>query len=197
MRRALSYTEPVKPKGPGIASTHRAQTGAFASLLDQILRDRDALDGLAFAYTELPIDERPALIQAVVQDAANPTRALLALLAVEEDQALCRRLASLVGKHGQLAQSAYLRGGEGHGEASLVQWVAGASAEALKVAWKDNRLEQIEIEARPDLDALAREASVSVAEAVDTLAPLVWRHVRAGGRLPDGAERFAAFFSVS
>ena len=36
-----------------------------------------------------------------------------------------------------------------------------------------------------------------ITEAVDTLAPLVWRHVRAGGRLPDGAERFAAFFSVS
>ena len=192
----MRYTGPVKGKGPGIVSTNRSRAGSFASLLDQVLRDPDALDGLVFAYSELPLDERWALIHAVVQDSANPTRALMALLAVEEDYALCRRLAALVGEHGRLEQTAYLRTGEGRGEASLVQWVAGTSAEALKVSWKDNRIEHIEIEARPDLDALASEWTVPVAEAVDTLAPLVWRHVRAGGRLPDGAERFAAFFSA-
>ncbi|NNE17845.1 MAG: hypothetical protein HKN10_05130 [Myxococcales bacterium] len=41
----------------------------------------------------------------------------------------------------------------------------------------------------------ATAPAVSVSEAVETLAPLLWQYIRAGGRLPDGVERFASFFS--
>ena len=61
----------VKATRPGIASTNRRRSGSFASLLDQVLRDESALDGLAFAYAELPEPERPALAHAVVQDATE------------------------------------------------------------------------------------------------------------------------------
>ena len=44
------------------------------------------------------------------------------------------------------------------------------------------------------LDARARPVAVS--DAVETLAPLVWRHIRSGGALPDGVQRFAGFFSI-
>jgi hypothetical protein len=42
----------------------------------------------------------------------------------------------------------------------------------------------------------AAVARVAVADAAETLAPLVWRHIRSGGELPDGVERFAGFFSA-
>jgi hypothetical protein len=45
-----------------------------------------------------------------------------------------------------------------------------------------------------EIDSAA--AAVAVANAVETLAPLVWRHIRSGGALPDGVERFAGFFSA-
>jgi hypothetical protein len=41
----------------------------------------------------------------------------------------------------------------------------------------------------------ATAPAVSVSVAVETLAPLLWQHIRAGGRLPEGIERFAGFFS--
>ncbi len=193
----MRYTVAVTPKRPGIVSANRPRTGSFASLLDQLLDDPDALDGLAFSYGELPVHERPALIRAVLQDAADPTQALMAMLAVEDEPGLCRRLAGLIGKHGRFEQRAYLRGDAHQGQASLVQSISGTSPEALKVSWKDSEIDEIGIEARLDLDVLGTEPAVSVAEVVDRLAPLLWRHLRGGGHLPRGAERFAGFFSMT
>ena len=68
----------MKPARPGIADTDRPRLGSFASLLDQARHDDGALDGLAFAYTEVGNPERRALIHAVLQDAADPTDALIA-----------------------------------------------------------------------------------------------------------------------
>jgi len=38
--------------------------------------------------------------------------------------------------------------------------------------------------------------AVSVQEAVEEIAPRIWRHVRRGGSVPEGADRFAGFFSL-
>ncbi len=194
-RRALRYRGPVKPTRPGIASADRRRRGPFSSLLDQILHDQTALDGLAFAYAELAAPERDALVRAVLQDAADPTRALAALLAVEEEPRARQRLAALIQRHGRVEQTAFLAGTRVNGEARLLQSLPSLDPESLRVTWKGSKIEAIEIESPygPTMEATAPAVSVSVA--VETLTPLLWQHIRAGGRLPEGVERFAGFFS--
>lgn len=193
---ALGYSPAMKLARPGIADTDRPRLGSFASLLDQARHDDGALDGLAFAYTELRGPERRALIHAVLQDAANPTDALIAFIAVEEDPKLRRRLAALVSKGGHVDRFAVLEGTETEGEACLVQSLHGLDTEALRVTWKESKIESIEIESRRALKLEGLETEVAPVKAVETLAPLVWKHIRSGGELPDGVERFAGFFSV-
>jgi hypothetical protein len=142
--------------------------GSFASLLDQARHDDGALDGLAFAYTELRGPERRALIHAVL----------------------------LVSKGGHVDRFAVLEGTETEGEACLVQSLHGLDTEALRVTWKESKIESIEIESRRALKLEGLETEVAPVKAVETLAPLVWKHIRSGGELPDGVERFAGFFSV-
>jgi len=170
--------------------------GSFASLIDQVLEDDDALDGLAFAYAELGEPERRGLAHAVLQDAGNPTQALVAFLAVEENPRLRQRLAGLISKHGCIDQCAFLEGTEAQGAARLMQSLPGLEPESLRITWKDSKIASIEIESRKSLRNDASLLAVSVAEAMQTLAPIVWRHIRSGGELPDGVERFAGFFSV-
>ncbi len=170
--------------------------GSFASLIDQILDDESALDGLAFAYEGLREPERRALARAVLQDAGDPTQALVALLTVEENPRLRQRLAGLISRHGRIDQSASLEGTETQGEARLMQSLPGLKPESLRIAWKESKIQSIEIESPKDLKNEASATMVTLAAAVDTLAPLVWRHIRAGGELPDGVERFAGFFSA-
>lgn len=196
----LRYSGPVKPPSPGIASADRPRRGPFASLLDQILHDRTALDGLAFAYAELAAPERHALVRAVLQDAAKPTGALAALLAVEEEPSARQRLAGLIQRHGGVEQTAFLTGTETQGEARLLQSLPSLGPESLRIAWKASKVESIEIESKRDLkmDNLKMDntaPAVPVSEAVEALAPLLWQHIRAGGQLPEGIERFAGFFS--
>jgi hypothetical protein len=186
----------MKLARPGIADTDRPRLGSFASLLDQARHDDDALDGLAFAYTELGGPERKALIHAVLQDAADPTDALIAFIEVEEDPRLRQRLAALVSRHGHMDRSAVLAGTETEGEACLLQSLHGLDTEALRITWKDSKIENIEIESRRDLEVEGPESKVATAKAVEILAPLMWRRIQSGGDLPDGVERFAGFFSV-
>ena len=186
----------MKRSRPGIASADRPRRGPFASLLDQILRDRTALDGLAFAYAGLAASERHALVRAVLQDAADPTRALGVLLAVEEEPRARQRLAGLLGRHGRVQQSAFLTGSDAHGEARLLQSLPSLEPELMSIAWKESKIESIQINSPSDFKADDTVPTVPVSEAVETLAPLLWRHIRAGRQLPEGVERFAAFFSL-
>ncbi|MDH3653982.1 MAG: hypothetical protein OEN21_06925 [Myxococcales bacterium] len=185
----------MRPTRPGIASADRPRRGPFASLLDQILHDRTALDGLAFAYAELALPERHALVRAVLQDAADPTRALAALLAVEEEPSAQQRLARLIQRHGRVEQSAFLTGTEAQGEARLLQSLPSLDPESLCIAWKESKIKSIEIESRRDFKIDDAALAVTVSEAAETLAPLLWQHIRSGGQLPEGVERFAGFFS--
>ena len=155
------------------------------------------MDGLAFAYAELAAPERHALVRAVLQDADDPTRALAALLAVEEEPGAQQRLAGLIRRHGRLRQAAFLTGTEAQGEARLLQSLPSLDPESLRIAWKESKIESIEIESKCDLKFDDAAPTVTVSEAVETLAPLLWQHIRAGGQLPEGVERFAGFFSVA
>jgi len=186
----------VRPARPGIASANRPRLGSFASLLDQILHDENALDGLAFAYTELAEPDRQALVRAVLQDAADPTQALAALLAVEEGPRAKQRLAGLISKLGRIEQSAFLEGNESQGQARLLQILPRLKLESLLITWNEGKINSIEIKSRINSRNSDSSLAVSVAEAVETLAPLLWRHIHAGGELPEGVERFAGFFSL-
>ena len=186
----------MTPARPGIASANRRRLGPFASLLDQILHDENALDGLAFAYTELAEPDRQALVRAVLQDAADPTQALAALLAVEEEPRAQQRLAGLICKHGRIERSAFLEGNESKGQARLLQILPRLKPESLSITWTQRRIKSIEIKSRIDPNNGNSSLAVPVAEAVETLAPLIWRHIHAGGELPEGVERFAGFFSL-
>lgn len=192
---SLRYSGAVKSARPSIASANRPRLGQFTSLLDQILHDNSALDAFAYAYAELPSAERPALIRAILQDAGNPTQALMALLAVEEDPSSQHRLAGLISRHGHIEQSAFLAGSEEEGEAYLRHSLPGAEHESLCLTWKDREIQRIEIESQNDLKFSLPAVEVSIA--VETLAPLLWRRIRSGAALPEGVERFAGFFSAS
>lgn len=201
---ALRYSGAVKPARPGIASANRPRLGSFASLLDQILHDETALDGLAFAYTELAELERQALVRAVLQDAADPTEALAALLAVEEEPTAQRRLAGFISKHVHIERSAFLEGNESQGRARLLQILPRLrlqilprlKPESLHITWNEGKINGIEVKSQFHSSSEARSPAVSVAEAVETLAPLLWQHIRTGGELPEGVQRFAGFFSL-
>ena len=219
---SLRYSGAVKPARPGIVSANRPRLGSFATLVDQILDDESALDGLAFAYAELAEPDRQALARAVVQDAGDPTQALLAFLAVEESPRLQQRLTGLINQHGRVDQRAFLEGTEALGAARLSQSLPGLAPESLCIAWNDSKIHSIQIESRtdpqtepfpgtvagphagafpagafPGTGAQTFPGTVGVAEVVDTVAPLVWRYIRSGGELPSGVERFAGFFSVA
>ena len=193
----MRYRDTVNAPRPGIASADRPRGGPFADLVEQILHDSKALDALAFAYSELGTEGRLGLIRAVVQDAPDPGPALGALLAVESNGAVAADLADLLRRHGQTKSSATLEKRPDGGEACLIQPRFGFAGELMRITWNHNQIIDIEIESRIQVKFDVSEPESSVADAVEAVAPLLWRHIKAGGALPEGVERFAAFFSVA
>lgn len=166
-------------------------------LVERILHDSSALDGFSFAYGKLGTEGRRALIRAVIQDVPNPGRALGALLAVEADAALAADLAGLLRRHGQTESYATLDSRPNGGEACLIRQRFGFAVELLRITWNRHQIEDMKIESEIEMKRpFAPGAESSVSAAVEAVAPLLWRHIRAGGALPEGVERFARFFSV-
>jgi hypothetical protein len=190
--------EPVNAPRPGIASADRPRRGPFAELVERILDDSNALDGFAFAYGELETEGRRDLIRAVIQDVPNPGKALGALLAVEPDAGLAADLAGLLRRHGRTESYATLeRRSCGGGEACFVRPRLGFAAELFRITWNHNQIDAIEIESGIEMSSLVTGSESPVPMVVEVVAPLLWRHIRAAGALPEGVERFAGFFSVS
>jgi len=196
-RQSVGYTDSVKAPRPGIADADRPRGGPFADLVERILHDSSILDGFAFAYSELGTEGRRGLIRAVIQDVPNPGTALGALLAIESDAALAADLAGLLQRHGETKSYATLERRPGGGEACLIRSGFGFAVEQLRITWNHNQIELIEVESEIEVKSVAPGAESSVPAAVEAVAPLLWRHIRAGGALPEGVERFARFFSVS
>ena len=105
---------------------------------------------------------------------------------------------SLLGRRGELQQSAFLAGDEASGEARLSQALPGLEPELLLISWNESKIEHIEIEARSELRSQRPNAeAVPIHEAINALTPLLWAHKRAGGALPSGVERLASVFSFA
>ncbi len=83
-------------------------------------------------------------------------------------------------------------GNSAQGGATLIRADGPDRAEAMQIAWNHCKIERIEIEPRSDFRFEGRATSVPLD---DTLVALLWRHLRDGGALPRGSERFADFFS--
>ena len=170
----------------------RPREGSFAELVEQILHDSRALDGLAFAYSELGAEGRRGLIRAVVQDLSDPGPALGTMLAVESDPAVATDLAGLLRQHSRAESFATFEKRPDGGEACLIQHRFGFAGELMRITWNHNQITHIEIESRIEVK---RRTTSSLACAIEAVAPLLWRHIKGGGALPEGVERFAGFFS--
>lgn len=184
----------MEARGPGIISTNRPRSGSFASLLDRIPSDAGALDAFVYAYCRLSKAERWALVHAALRDAAEPAIALSVLLEAEEDYTLRERLETLLRSRAKLRASAGWRGTPLEGEAWLSQSIADRT-ETLRVSWGAGEIERIAIESN-DASSFDETASDEHGDVIDTVAPLLWQHIRRGGPLPEGVERFAGFFSA-
>lgn len=185
-----------RPDRPGIAKANRRREGDFSGFVERIAEDAEALDGLIYAYESLDAGDRTRLARAVIQDLDAPAAALSVLLAVEEDQAIRHELAAWIIQHGTTAPWVSLRGTCAAGEACLICPEPGGGAEALRIAWDRSQIKSLAIETLDDLSA-HRAMRVPTEDAADVLAPLLWRHLRAGGVVPDGARRYADFFRAS
>jgi hypothetical protein len=191
-RRLLGYTTAVEARRPGLSKANRPRRGAFASLLDQMVGNESALDALVFAYESLPTPERLAMMQAVVQDADRPAQAITALLTVEPDPGLRKRLEALLHKHAGLQQSAGIWGTPERGGANLSHWLRGSDPESLRISWARNEIVSIEIESK--VESSFGIVPVDPEQVVAAVAPMIWRYVRSGRALPPGIDRFAGFF---
>jgi hypothetical protein len=78
----------------------------------------------------------------------------------------------------------------------LRQSFAGRS-ETLCIRWSGGEISRIEIETNEDSSPEPGEATEDTVCLIDALTPLLWRYIRRGGELPEGADRFAGFFSIS
>ena len=176
---------------PGIAKANRPRKGAFSSLIGEALRDDDALDALLFAYEGLACPERRAMVDAVLQDADLPAPALAALLLAEQDPELRARIAKALRPHAD-AHVAWVSGTEAAGAALLRDFDSPHGEAALRITWADHEIEALAIESSTDLSFSGRATGRE--DAMALLAPMLWRHIRRGGALPDGVQRFARYF---
>ena len=189
-REGLRYRLSVTASRPGIARADRARKGSFSSLLDQVLTDPGALDALVYAYEALPTADRLGMVRAIVQDARRPGPALASLLSVESDPTLRLRLGTLLRTHANL-DMATLSGSDVRGTAVLRGVDEEGLAEALMISWNAHEIEQIDI--KPS-EGLSYSGEPTTREAVmERVAPMLWRHLRRGGALPPGVERFARY----
>jgi hypothetical protein len=78
----------------------------------------------------------------------------------------------------------------------LLQILPRLKPESLHITWNEGKINSIELESRFHSKNEASLPAVSVAGAAETLAPLLWQHIRTGGELPEGVRRFAGFFSL-
>lgn len=181
---------------PGIAKTDATGRRSFRELLRQAREVPCAREALAFAYLDLEPESRLRLIQAVLEEQEPATEVLGAMLAVEPDRAIATRLADALQARGDDEVYATLDCRVDGGEACLVQRRFGFGVECLRVSWKQSEVQQITIESRSDLQLRAEPPS-PVPEVAETVAELLWPYLRAGGVLPEGASRFARFFSIA
>ena len=185
-----------RPNGPGIAPANRRRGGDFSALVARIAEDEDALDGLLFAYESLEPGERSRLARAIIQDLENPLAAVRVLWAVEEDPSVKRELSAWIARQAGEEPWVVLRGKPETGEAWLIRLGLDGEAEALRIRWDNSEISSIEVESVDDPSFYLGDL-VRPEEGAEVLTPLLWRYLRAGGVVPEGARRYAGFLVAS
>ncbi|MBW2509834.1 MAG: hypothetical protein JRE81_14480, partial [Deltaproteobacteria bacterium] len=100
-------------------------------------------------------------------------------------------LGALIARHASSGASTFVWGTWERGGARLVPAPIAAEDESLMVSWKCNEIERIEIESRASSTFRGPESPVDAAALRDRLIPMLWAHIRGGGALPPGVDRFA------
>ncbi len=77
------------------------------------------------------------------------------------------------------------------GGVRLMRASRGEGGESLRISWDSNEIERIEIESADDLSFHGPESPLDPKLAREKLVPMVWAHIRRGGELPPGIDRFA------
>ena len=80
------------------------------------------------------------------------------------------------------------------GGARLMRSGPGEAHESLEISWNHSKIERFEIESRGEASSKRHELRTDPAALLTRLVPMVWAHIRSGGELPTGIERFARFF---
>ena len=184
--------------GPGLASTARVKKDLFAEMLHEAHENQQWLTAISDVYRELNLTERNHLARAVFQDEINPKDFLAAFLAVEDDIENACSLAGLLAlrfcRAELMPNMAMLRVEEESGEACLLRSLHGGFFETMRIAWISNEIKSLQIEPILHLNDVELCNQTSVREAIDQIAPLLWRHRKADRSLPEGAHRFADLF---
>jgi len=106
-------------------------------------------------------------------------------------RAVLDALEALIAQHAPSGTSTFAWGTWEHGGARLVPAPIATEGESLLVSWKHNEIERIESESKVTSTFRGPETPVDAAALRDRLIPMLWAHIRRGGALPPGIDRFA------
>ncbi|MEO0324464.1 MAG: hypothetical protein AAF447_15995 [Myxococcota bacterium] len=189
----LAETDPVGP-----ARADRGRAGAFATLAARASTEAGAAEALTLAWAAHAPLERLRLAEAFAADArargADPTGLLELWARLEPEGETRRSLQRLLRPAFRLFRR------ERAGCVTL--WLACPARRArydvvlVIEARGDGRAVAARIRRRMPPAELAAEQERPLARHAAELAELLWRFVRAGGRLPPEARRFAPAFDV-
>ena len=83
------------------------------------------------------------------------------------------------------------------GGAGWIQPDPDGRPEALRVCWNQNQIDRIDLEPRPNISFFGLGDAADPVALAEAVIPMLWRHIRNGGKLPPGIERFADALSLS
>lgn len=191
-------------KGPGIARADRGRSAPIRAWLNRADGDEAALEGMALAWSELPLGARRQCLVLLRRDlherGDSRARLFAMMMALEDDAELLGMLLDAICGPAQDVGWGRLAGDERSGTAMLVLGCPGAESTMI-LEWEagvGTRLQVLEPKHGVEEDALvaisARTARVTKEDAVNAMAAPLLRYRRAGGTWPGGARRFAALF---
>jgi hypothetical protein len=106
-------------------------------------------------------------------------------------RAVLGELEARIAGHASSGTSAFVWGTWERGGVQLVRAPIAADDESLLISWKDNEIERIEIESQAASTFRDPASAVDAGALFDRLIPMLWTHIRRGGALPPGVDRFA------
>ncbi len=148
----------------------------------------ESLGGLGYSRTVER--QRPGIAKAPVFPSSLEEGAEAALAV----RSVLAELDAMIGARTAPVLAAFCWGTTERGGARLADTREVGERESLRICWNHNEIERIEIEPRTSVTFRGPETPIEAAALIERLVPMVWRHIRRGGELPPGIERFARFF---